>query len=202
MLALTLLEGLMAVLFIITTVLLILIVLLQKGRGGGLGAAFSGSGGSAFGTRTGDVFTWVTIVLTAAFLLLAVGTTLVFRPPPGLVTQPRFEPLPPGNIGEETPVKLYCDTLGAAIYYTVDGTDPISGKSDLYEGQTLKIQPGQTLKAIGSRPNWNPSVIQDGGGAYGVEDEEPVDVSPEDFLPRGDESTTLPAEVPAAPASE
>ena len=52
-------------------VLLIVVVLLPKGRGGGLGAAFGGLGSSAFGTRVGDVFTWVTIVLTALFLVLA-----------------------------------------------------------------------------------------------------------------------------------
>ncbi|HAU37680.1 MAG TPA: preprotein translocase subunit SecG, partial [Phycisphaerales bacterium] len=61
-------------LFLIICVLLIVVVLLQKGRGGGLGAAFGGVGSSAFGTRVGDVFTWVTIVLTALFLLAACGT--------------------------------------------------------------------------------------------------------------------------------
>ena len=59
-------------LFIVICILLILVVLLQKGRGGGLGAAFGGAGSSAFGTKTGDVFTWVTIVLTSLFLLLAI----------------------------------------------------------------------------------------------------------------------------------
>lgn len=54
--------------------LLILIVLLQKGRGGGLSAAFGGGGGagSAFGTKTGDVFTWITVVLAGLFMLVSV----------------------------------------------------------------------------------------------------------------------------------
>jgi len=55
-------------LFIIVCLMLIVVVLVQKGRGGGLGAAFGGAASSAFGTRVGDVFTWVTIVLTALFL--------------------------------------------------------------------------------------------------------------------------------------
>ena len=63
-------EIFLFTLFVITCVLLILVVLLQKGRGGGLGAALGGTGGSAFGTRTGDVLTWVTIVLTSLFLIL------------------------------------------------------------------------------------------------------------------------------------
>ena len=65
-------DTFVGITFIVVCFLLIVVVLLQKGRGGGLGAAFGGGGGgSAFGTRTGDVFTWVTIVLTAVFLLLA-----------------------------------------------------------------------------------------------------------------------------------
>lgn len=75
------LEIFLTTVFLLVTVLLIIVVLLQKGRGGGLSAAFGGGGGgSAFGTKTGDVFTWVTIVLTALFLLLAITVTLVFRP--------------------------------------------------------------------------------------------------------------------------
>ena len=67
--------------FVLICVFLIIIVLLQKGRGGGLSAAFGGAGGqSAFGSKTGDVFTWVTIVITAVFLLLAMVMTRVYRP--------------------------------------------------------------------------------------------------------------------------
>ncbi len=66
--------------FLVVCVLLILIVLLQKGRGGGLGSAFGGGGGSsAFGTRTGDVFTWVTILLTGLFLVLAILMVLAVK---------------------------------------------------------------------------------------------------------------------------
>ncbi|MDY6913898.1 MAG: preprotein translocase subunit SecG, partial [Planctomycetota bacterium] len=82
-------------LFIVICLLLIMVILLQKGRGGGLGAMFGGAGSSAFGTRTGDVFTWVTVVLTAMFLLMAIGTTLIFRPKPQTVDVPVF--MPPGR---------------------------------------------------------------------------------------------------------
>ena len=57
----------LATLFVLVCILLIVVILLQKGRGGGLGAAFGGLGSSAFGTRTGDVFTWVTIVRRPCF---------------------------------------------------------------------------------------------------------------------------------------
>ena len=60
------------VVFILVCVLLILIILLQKGRGGGLAGAFGGAGGySAFGAKTGDYFTWMTIALAALFIIVA-----------------------------------------------------------------------------------------------------------------------------------
>ncbi len=52
---------------------LILIILIQKGRGGGLSAAFGGGMASGIlGSKTGDFLTWVTIVLVGIFLTLAV----------------------------------------------------------------------------------------------------------------------------------
>jgi preprotein translocase subunit SecG len=66
-------------------VLLMLVVLIQKGRGGGLAGAFGGGGGagSAFGAKTGDVFTGITVGLAAVYLLLTVCGNYVMRPPAG-----------------------------------------------------------------------------------------------------------------------
>ncbi len=58
-------------LVLIVSVLLIFIVLIQRGKGGGLAGAFGGVGGSsAFGSRAGDLFTRVTLVLAGVWLLL------------------------------------------------------------------------------------------------------------------------------------
>jgi preprotein translocase subunit SecG len=71
----------LAVIFFVICVILIILVLLQKGRGGGLAGAFGGIGGqSAFGSKTGDVFTWVTIVVVVVFLLLAMFLTVHYKP--------------------------------------------------------------------------------------------------------------------------
>ena len=71
----------LAVVFIIIGIGLIILVLLQKGRGGGLSAAFGGAGGqSAFGSKTGDVFTWTTVVFVAFFLLMAMILTSNYKP--------------------------------------------------------------------------------------------------------------------------
>lgn len=70
-----------AVIFVICSVALVLIVLVQKGRGGGLSAAFGGSMASGIlGSKTGDFLTWVTIVLVGIFLTLAVVMAKFYRP--------------------------------------------------------------------------------------------------------------------------
>jgi len=64
--------SVVAVLFVICCVALILIILIQKGKGGGLSAAFAGGMASGLlGSKTGDFLTWVTIVLVVIFLTLA-----------------------------------------------------------------------------------------------------------------------------------
>ena len=68
----------LALFFVLTSVFMILVVLIQRPRGGGLSGAFGGAGGSAqaaFGAKTGDMLTWVTVVCFAAFLTLSIGLT-------------------------------------------------------------------------------------------------------------------------------
>jgi len=72
-LAATFVMKVVAVLFVVSAVVLILVVLIQKGRGGGLSAAFGGGmAGGILGSKTGDFLTWVTIGVAGLFLLLAV----------------------------------------------------------------------------------------------------------------------------------
>jgi len=72
---------LVAVLFVLVSIILILVILLQKGRGGGLTAAFGGGmGGGLLGSKTGDFLTWVTIVLVGVFLTLAVLMGRFYKP--------------------------------------------------------------------------------------------------------------------------
>ncbi|MDO8632685.1 MAG: preprotein translocase subunit SecG [Phycisphaerales bacterium] len=58
---------------------LMLVILLQRGRGGGVAGAFGGGGGSgAFGAKTGDVFTWITVIVAVIFVGLAVAANFAF----------------------------------------------------------------------------------------------------------------------------
>jgi preprotein translocase subunit SecG len=101
-LAVGLFMNAIAVLFFVCAVALILVILIQKGRGGGLSAAFGGgAAGGLLGTKTGDFLTWVTIGLVSVFLLLAVVMAKFYKPsvsefpggqPP--VTAPAGQPPP------------------------------------------------------------------------------------------------------------
>lgn len=71
--------GTMTLLLIIG-MLLIFVVLLQRGRGGGLAGALGGMGGqSAFGTKAGDLFTRITVVLAIVWIVLCAGQIPLLR---------------------------------------------------------------------------------------------------------------------------
>lgn len=77
---------LLTIAFVIVCVLMMMVILIQKPKGGGLSGAFGGAGGggatqAAFGAKTGDVLTWVTVVFFVMFLLLAMGLTWTVSPP-------------------------------------------------------------------------------------------------------------------------
>jgi preprotein translocase subunit SecG len=81
LLAVIFIMKVVAVVFIICSFALILIILVQKGRGGGLGAAFGGGLASGIlGSKTGDFLTWVTIVLVGIFLTFAVLMAKYYKP--------------------------------------------------------------------------------------------------------------------------
>jgi preprotein translocase subunit SecG len=92
---------LVSVLFILTSIALVIVILIQKGRGGGLGAAISGgAAGGLFGSKTGDFLTWVTIGMTGLFLFLAIIMGLFYKP---TVTQIKTTPPPIAAPGESLP---------------------------------------------------------------------------------------------------
>ena len=120
MLAATTLTILGSIAMVAVSVLLIGLVLLQKNRGSGLSGAFGGVGGhSAFGTKTGDFLTWVTVGLTALFLILAVFLNYSFTPSKTAVAEePATSSTPPAQSGatppQGTPVKSPVTTPPAA----------------------------------------------------------------------------------------
>jgi len=71
----------LALLLGITSVILMIVVLIQRGKGGGLVGAFGGAGGSsAFGSRAGDLFTRITIVIASIWIVLVMITIKATQP--------------------------------------------------------------------------------------------------------------------------
>jgi len=80
-LAVGFLMKLIMVIFVLVAVALIFIILLQRGKGGGLSAALGGGMASGLlGSKTGDVLTWVTIVLVGVFLVLGIVMAKYYKP--------------------------------------------------------------------------------------------------------------------------
>jgi preprotein translocase subunit SecG len=62
------------------SVFLVLVILVQRGRGGGLTGALGGMGGqSAFGTKAGDLFTRITIIVAAIWVLLSMASLKILN---------------------------------------------------------------------------------------------------------------------------
>jgi preprotein translocase subunit SecG len=101
---------------------LVFIIMIQKGKGGGLSAAFGGAGGtsSLFGAKTGDFLTWVTIGLAGVWLFLSVIMGLYYRPtvsvPQQAVSAPAAAP------GTEQPAAAQPQTPAAPAPASSDST--------------------------------------------------------------------------------
>ncbi|HSW46516.1 MAG TPA: preprotein translocase subunit SecG [Phycisphaerae bacterium] len=99
-------RWIITVLFVTICILLITVVLLQKGRGGGLAGAFGGAGGhSAFGAKTGDVFTWITIALTAMFVVVSIIGNFTFIPDSEQIPTPMMTPADAPESGGAAPAE-------------------------------------------------------------------------------------------------
>jgi len=109
-------QWLLAVTLIGVCLFLMLVILLQRGRGGGVAGAFGGGGGSgAFGAKTGDVFTWITVVVATVFVGLAVAANFAFdesRVAAGDKAALEIPAGAPGEDGEALPVKTFPVRIG------------------------------------------------------------------------------------------
>lgn len=78
-------STLLGLLMAFLSIFLILLILIQRGRGGGLAGALGGPGGqSAFGSKAGDTFTLITIVVASVWgfvCAFATGMLGVSQPP-------------------------------------------------------------------------------------------------------------------------
>jgi len=141
-------QGLLALILIFICGFLMLVILLQRGRGGGLTGAFGGAGGmSAFGAKTGDVFTWVTVVVATIFVLLSIVANFAFdesgTPTPAGVAEVKPTDVP--TDGETPPISIKTTKVDV-------GTVPVPAVPPQGDGQSVTItgvdgQPKETPPA-------------------------------------------------------
>ncbi len=81
--------------FLAVCMLMVLTVLIQKPQGGGLASAFggggSGSGQTAFGTKTGDALTIFTIIIFVVYLGFAIMLNYASKPQANAAPQTQSE---------------------------------------------------------------------------------------------------------------
>jgi preprotein translocase subunit SecG len=114
-------------LLVFSALFLIALVLIQRGRGGGLAGAFGGMGGqSAFGTKAGDVFTKITVIVAACWILLCIfAINLLSR------RESLFSPTLGGTAGQAVPSQT---TIPAGSPAPDGGAAPVDGSAPA--GQT------------------------------------------------------------------
>jgi preprotein translocase subunit SecG len=129
----------------IVSIFLILVILVQRGRGGGLTGALGGMGGqSAFGTKAGDLFTKITIVVAAIWILLAMLTIQrLARPTAGKSSRPAA----PGQVQKEDEKKHAGDKGSATEDKKKDAgkaTGGTSGAGGAEKGDSAAAKPAAT----------------------------------------------------------
>lgn len=147
--------NLLTFLFAASSVILVLIILVQRPQGGGLAQAFGGAGGgatdTAFGGRTGDVLTYLTLGAFSIYLVIAIALNVMDNPsaePP--VVEPAVQVSETGtNLLQ--PAATPADSTGAT------GTDvPVDVKATPAVDQPLVVPAPASAPAPAPPPAPNP----------------------------------------------
>jgi preprotein translocase subunit SecG len=169
-------RFLLAWLIIAICAVLMLVILVQKGRGTGLSGAFGGGGGagSAFGAKTGDVFTWITVGLAALFVVIAITANFIFEQSKAAAPPVAAAPAPAPATPTPQPVTTPPQPVTTPPITTTAVPAPATGASPT-SGPRIKIQPvpGAKKTEPGATPASGPRIkIQPAPGAKTTEPEE------------------------------
>lgn len=153
--------SLLAVLFLLVSVVLVLTILIQRPQGGGLSGAFgsgTSAGQTAFGTKTGDALTVFTIVVFVVFVLSAVGLNFVLRPaeaPTGVDAR---------GTGPGAPIEVPAGSTPAAPATGTPATEVPATQPSTAPGAEAPAAPASESPAAES-PATPPSEVPGGGEA-------------------------------------
>lgn len=145
----------------LTSVFLVLLVLVQRGRGGGLVGALGGPGGqSALGTKAGDVFTRITIVVATIWIFLCAMAVRMLNPSSssplsGLDDVPSASSLPGEGTTSSGTGGLGNNGLGSG-----SGTSGV-GTGNVTNPLGTPIPPAPPAPASGSAPSSGTTPVND-----------------------------------------
>lgn len=160
---------------------LIFIILLQRGRGGGIAGALGGMGGqSAFGTKAGDVFTRITVVLALVWVLLNGVAIYALQGRPSRLLE-----------GTQIPTAPSLNSAGG------DSTAPAS-QTPTDEAPTAPVD-SSDAKGDGDIP---PAPTGDGAAKPEMKDAPAADGAAAKPAPEGEKPADKPAETPAEKPAE
>ncbi|MFI4881258.1 MAG: preprotein translocase subunit SecG [Phycisphaerales bacterium JB064] len=160
------LSNLLMLVFIAVAVIMILIILIQRPAGGGLSGAFGassgGSGQTAFGAKTGDALTMMTIGTFVVFILTAIVLVFSSRPPETPTAETTATP-----VGEQAPAES-----GASTSEGEPETTP-----------AFPLEPAGDQPASDERTGDEPAVDEPADAPTGTPAEEPGDTPASDPEP-------------------
>ena len=109
----------------------------------------SGTGVDASTVAVGDVVVvYGNLTKYGSTYEFAQGCTLVSLTHPAVAVEaPTFTPVA-GTYAEAQSVTISCETEGATIYYTTDGTEPVAGSNIYNTGSVVSVSTTTTIKAI------------------------------------------------------
>jgi len=98
-----LIETMVMVLLFFLAIFLILLILIQRGRGGGLAGLAGGlATQNPFGTKAGDIFTRITIIVASIWILVCLISVRLLGTGRARIDLPQGQPAHQAPAGQET----------------------------------------------------------------------------------------------------
>tara|TARA_B100000686_G_scaffold330272_1_gene392350 strand:- start:132 stop:710 length:579 start_codon:yes stop_codon:yes gene_type:complete len=128
-------EFALGFLLFFISLFMIFIILIQRGKGGGLAGALTGTAQSAFGAKAGDTMTRVTLVVSLIWILLISVTILAMN-----------------NTDEDAASELFNEDGSSRVNVSIESDNSISDESDS-ESSSLDLESSSTTIDLGTAPD-------------------------------------------------
>lgn len=159
-------EFALGFLLFFISLFMIFIILIQRGKGGGLAGALTGTAQSAFGAKAGDTMTRVTLVVSLIWILLISVTILAMN-----------------NTDDDAATELFNEEGSSRLNVSIESDDATSDESDSEssslspESSSTKIDLGTDTESTDESTTPDDSDNNTSTDDTDAEDEDPTDAS-------------------------